>query len=359
MNFFRLMPAAFLAMAALACSTGDDTDVTGEGPLAPYTLSADKSEIESDGRDRAVFTITDANGMVLTGKNDIRKTSFHIVETDEWKSGMILDEPNVLTSISDGTYTVEAMYDGVQCENAVEVVSMNRDKYEVFHKNVAIYRFTATWCRYCPDMTDALSQIGNYTKDHSVVMEFHVNDEFSIPALSDYLDRISGVPYCIYSLDYSAAGASSVKEIRSYVKQQLVEYPAMTGIKASSSVSGNKMTVEATVKASKAGQFDLGMAIIKDRCVPASMDAYESVYNDVVFSISGNFNAMSSDGTFSLDAGAEKKIVKEWTSDILTSEDLKDCSVVLFTLTSYNRKVVIDNVIELKVGESVPDYRYN
>ncbi len=358
MIFYRFIAAVALAMTAFACSDVGP-DGTADVPTQPYTLSVDKSSIESDGKDEAVFTITDANGMILTDKNNIGKTSFHFVETDEWKSGMILDRPNVLTSIDDGVYTVAAMYDGIECENEVKVISKNRSAYEMFHKNVAIYRFTATWCQYCPEMTESLANRDEYTKDHSVVLEFHKDDEYSIPALQNYLNTIAGVPYCIYSLDYYSTGVNSVKEIRSYVRGQLTEYPAKTGIKASSSISGNKLTVNATVKASKAGTFDLGMAVLKDNCVPTVSNPKEPVYNDVVFSISGNFRGMSSDGSFSLGADEEKKITKELTSDILDSAAAKDCRVVLFTLTEHGSKVVIDNVVEFKVGEGISDYRCN
>lgn len=353
-----LIPAALLA-AACSGNIDPDGDVI-EGPVAPYTLSVDKSEIESDGKDEAVLTITDSEGMVLTAKEFIRNTSFCINETGEWLSGMVLDRPNVFTSIVDGTYTISAMYDGQMCANEVNVTSRNRSTYEKFHKNVAIYRFTGSWCRYCPDMTEALSKVGDYTKDHSIVFEMHYNDEFSIDVLQNYAGDVykyDGFPYCRYSLD-TESGDRTRNAIESLVKEQLVNHPAKTGIKASSSVSGNTLKVEAAVAASSAGKYDLAMAILKDNCYPTSSEAYEEVYNDVVISISGNFYAMSSDASFSLDAGGEQTITREWTNDVLSSADASDCRVVLFTLVSEGGKIIIDNAVSFPVGGSV-GYRYN
>jgi hypothetical protein len=68
---------------------------------------------------------------------------------------------------------------------------------------------------------------------------------------------------------------------------------------------------------------------------------------------------MSSDGSFTLDADAEKTVTREWTNDILSSDEAKDCRVVLFTLTKYGDKVVIDNAVTFKVGEGVAEYRGN
>lgn len=353
-----LLPVAVLT-AACSGNVDPDGDVP-EGPVTPYTLSVDKTVIESDGEDAAVFTITDAEGLVLTGKDHIRNTSFCINETGEWFSGMVLDEPNIFTSIEDGTYTISAMYDGQMCANEIKVTSQNRSTYEKFHKNVAIYRFTGSWCMYCPDMTEALSKVGDYTKDHSIVFEMHYNDEFSIDALQDYAGdvyKFDGFPYCRYSLD-TESGDRTRNAIESYVKEQLVKHPAKTGIKASSSVSGSTMTVEASVAASASGKYDLAMAILKDKCYPSTSDAYEEVYDDVVVSISGNYFAMSSDASFTLDAGAEKTMTREWTSDVLSTADASDCRVVLFTLVNDGGKVIIDNAVTFPVGGSV-DYRYN
>lgn len=353
------------AVVILASCSGniDPNDVNSGAPVAPYTLSVDKTVIESDGSDVAVLTITDANGLVLTGSEYIRQTSFHIEETDEWRSGMGTENPNQFSAIIDGTYTITAMYAGVSCVNQVTVTSQNRKKYELFHKNVAIYRLTGTWCQYCPYMTEALNNVDDYTKDHSIVMEFHNSDEYSVAynmtidmaafLLSRYGTTDDGYPYCIYSIS-EGSGKRTVNDIQRLVKSRLFEHPACTGIKATSSLEGGKLTVNASVKASAAGKYDLGMAVLKDNCIPTSSSAYEEVYNDVVVSISGNFYAMSTEA-FTLEADAERSISKEFESQKL---DSYNCRVVLFTLREADGKVIIDNAVDFTVGESV-DYRYN
>lgn len=359
-NSFCFLAAAF----AVSCAGNvDPNDVLPGTPVEPYTLSADKSQIESDGKDAATLVVTDANGLVLTEGNYLRQVSFHIAETDEWRSGMGYEgEADKFSSIIDGTYTISAMYSGKECENTVTVASQNRRKYELFHKNVAIYRLTGTWCQYCPYMTEALNNVDAFTKDHSVVMEFHNGDEFSVaynPAmdlaaflLNRYGTKDDGYPYCIYSIS-EGSGKRTVNDIKRLVMNRLVEHPAQTGIKASSTLAGGKLTVNASVMASVAGKYDLGMAVLKDNCIPTST-AHEDVYNDVVISASGNFYAMSTD-SFTLEAEAEKTLVKEWESPEL---DADDCRVVLFTLREADGKVIIDNAVDFNIGETI-DYRYN
>ena len=350
-------------MAALFIGCSDSGQTGGndaEGPTEPFTLIVDKSEIESDGKDVATFTIKDANGLDLTGAQYLKKTSFHINETGEWLSGLILSKPNQFASIADGTYTIDAMYDGKSCANTVSVKAKNRVKYEKFHKNVAVYRLTGTWCGYCPSMTEALSKVNSFTKEHSVIFEFHNADEFSVPynasmdLAGGIMNRfgISGLPYCVYSLAQSS-DERKVTGIQDIVKDILYNNPAKTGIKASSSIDGKTLTVNATVQASSEGKYDLGMAIMKDNCKPSSSEANESVYNDVVIGITGNYFAMSTDA-FQLSAGQEKEISRTWTSDALSS----DCIIALFTLCENSGKVQIDNVVTFKAGSKI-EYRLN
>lgn len=331
-----------------------------------FYLSADKTEIESDGKDAVTLTITDINGRVLTEGETLRKTSFYIEELDEWRSGLgSAEAPNVFTSIADGTYTISAMYDGVWCMNKVTVVSENRSGYEVFHKNVLIYKLTGTWCQYCPFMTEALHNVDDYTKDHSIVMAFHNRDDFAIQynagqdmaamLLGRFGTSDDGYPYAIYSLA-EGSGKRAVNDIQRLVKNQLAANPARTGIKAESVVEDGKVTVRASVRTSVAARYDLGIALLRDNVTAVNYDNKVESYSDVVTVVSGNFYAMSSDAFELLPDGEEHSVEKVLEHPDITPES--GCRVVLFTLAeSDGGKVIVDNSIVFVAGESV-DYRY-
>lgn len=366
-NLTRL--TIFTAIAAAAgCSGTIDPENQDNLPVQePFTLSVDKDSIESDGKDAATFVITDANGNVLTDAEHIGNTSFHIAETDEWMSGLITRQPNVLTSITDGTYHIDAMYDGKRCANTVSVTSSNRSRYEKFHKNVALFRLTATWCGYCPSMTEVLGKLSGFNKDHCVLLSFHNADEFSIPynsstdfagaLLSRFGGNDDGLPYCIYSLS-EGSGSRKLTDIQTIIKRQLYETPATTGIAATSAIKGNEMTVSIQVEASAAGKYDLGMAIVKNNCAPSSPSANEQEYDNIVIGITGNCFVMSGETSFSLDAGEKKELEHSWKSDLLSTDAVKDCDVVLFTLKKMGEKTIIDNSVRFKAGESC-SFRYN
>ena len=331
-----------------------------------YTLSVDKTVIESDGKDVATFTIIDSYGNDITA-TDLRNTSFTIEETGEVYSGKGTGVvPNVFSSIVDGSYTVSAMYNGISCENKVSVKSQNRKNYEVFHKNVAVYRLTGTWCQYCPYMTTALNNVNDYTKDHSIVLEFHNGDEFSVSydatrdlaafILSRYGTANDGYPFCVYGAE-TGSGKRTVTDIQRFVKTQLYDHPARTGIKAVSAVNEKSVVVEANIKASASGKYDLCMAVVRDECVPTSAGAYEDKYHGVVRGITNNFYGLSTDAV-NLEAGAESvKISKSFVSEEIAKYP-SDMRIVLLTIAEEGGKAYVDNAVSFKIGESV-DYRYN
>ncbi len=332
--------------------------------LTKFYLYVDKTVIESDGKDVATLTIKDINGRILTEGEGLRKTSFYIEELDEWRSGLGTSAaPNLFTSIVDGRYTISAMYDGVWCKNKVTVTSENRSGYEVFHKNVLIYKITGTWCQYCPYMTEALHNVDDYTKDHSIVMAFHSGDEFALQynagqdmgtmLLRRFGTSNDGYPFAIYSIA-EASGKRTVGDIQGFVRNQLTQNPAKTGIKAESVVENGKVTVKASVKASEKGVYDLGIALVRDNRQAVNYIGQMETYNDIVTLISGNFYAMSADA-FELSPDGEYKVEKVCEHPELTSSD--DWRVVLFTLTETGGKAIIDNSVTFTPGESV-DYRY-
>lgn len=353
---------SLVAVLATACTGGHEPEVQETPAVGPFTLSVDKTQIESDGKDAATFTITDANGQVLTDLAHIRNTSFYVVETNEWRTDIGSgDAPNVFTSITDGTYTVKAMYEGEYCENEVQIESVNRKEYELFHKSVLIYRFTATWCQYCPSMTEALAKINDFSKDHSIVMEFHGNDQYTFEGISEYASSIYstvGFPYCDYSLVFGS-GKRTLNDLHKNIKSVLIDYPAQTGIKVQTKVENGNLVVNAAVTASVSGEYDLAMAVLMDDCVPSApadgKPVYEEEYDNVIRAVTGNYRAMSAD-KFSLGKNEEKVVVKT-VPDFKFDQD--KCRVVLFTLRkTAGGLTIVDNAVSVPVGQSV-EYRYN
>lgn len=335
-----------------ACGEGN---ASTDGPTEPFVLSVDKASIEADGIDKASFTIKDANGLDLTSGNYLKDVSLHVIETDTY----LKRKENWFTSIDNGTYTIEGMYLGKACTAPVTVQAVNRSKYETFSKKVAFYRFTATWCGYCPQMTTALGKLDNFTKDHMVILAFHGDSDFGAVDGKNYISDImiseyglSGYPSCVYSLSVGSDKRTR-NDIMDAVYDELKNHPAATGIKASTKIEDGKLSIEAAVKASKDGIYDLGCFILQDGL--RASGANEDVYNNVVSAYTGNYRSISKDA-WNLKAGEEKTGLG-WTFDF-NQANAGSCRIALFTLVKDGSKARIDNIIELPVGSSA-DYVYN
>lgn len=349
-----------LAGAALAAISCDGLQGAGD-PIGPYTISVDKTTIEADGFDAATLTIKDANGLVLTDEH-IKDCSFHILESDTY----ITRKTNTFTAIDNGTYTIEGMYLGKPCENTVSVTAANRSKYEVFSKKVAIYRLTSVECPNCPSMTASLASVDDFTKNHTIIMAFHgIVSSYDPYCLYDGNKNIiasilcneyglPGYPSAIYSLSTGSEKRTRT-DIMEFVMSELINFPATSGIKATSTVKDGKVTINASVKVSKDGKYDIGCAIVQNG-LDGGSESYEDVYNNVVRNISTNYRYMSKNA-FTLKNGEEKTgLVYE---DIpFDSEHQSDCNIVLFTLVPQGNAARIDNVVSFPVGGSV-EYIYN
>ena len=164
----RLIYFAIIALAA-ACSGQVDPDQEQPADIpdeytAPFTLSADKTEVEASGQDYVTFTLKDKYDRdLLQDKQALQ--SINIV-SEEGQRVTRMD--NKIRFIANGTYHFSATYKGLKSDNTVEIAAKNRGQYERFHKNVAIYKATATWCGPCAYMTRALEGMNEDAKAHSV-----------------------------------------------------------------------------------------------------------------------------------------------------------------------------------------------
>lgn len=347
-------------LALTACekqNSGAGVDVEAQ---APYTLSVNKTSIESDGKDCAVFALTDANGKVLTDDASLMSKIYFINESTGKRLARKTKE---FRSVEDGTYTFSATFKGDKCENTVTVSSVNRTKYEVFRKNVAIYRFTSTACVNCPSMTEGLNDVDDWTKSHIVELDLHGYDSEYIYSdgskyVADHLVynvfKTGGYPSCVYDLEV-VDGTRNETEIEGIIYDRLANSPATCGIKASSSYQNGQLTVSARIKSSTGGRYDIGFAILKDNCIPKT-SAYEDVYNNVVVAMTGNYVNMST-SRFDLAKDAESSEVSQ-SITMSAGDKLSEYSVVAYALKENNGKVIMDNIVKLPINGSL-DYVYN
>ena len=358
----KLLNLILLVLPVAACTPeGDNTPE----PVAPFTLTVDKNVIESDGLQTATFKVIDANGEVITDYPSLaRKVRIKNETTDTRLPLRIF----TFRSIDDGEYTFSATCTGETCENTVTVESKNRSNYEVFKKNVCIYRFTATWCEYCPSMTTGYEKVDDWTKGRIVEMAIHDKDSWyamgegteSGSIATGLLMRFYGTiayPSCVYDLDEKSE-VRAYSDIEAQVFDRLAHNPATCGIKANCSYVGETLTINAAVKTSTGGRYDLGYALLKDN-LPGGGGAKEDEYDNVVLALSGNYQYMSNKAA-QVEKNAEKEFAHEMNElRIPATDNLDEYSVVVFALKEVGNKVIIDNVVKMPLVNGSVDYVLN
>ena len=357
------------AFVLAACEKPGNEPGVEDGKM---TLYVDKTQIESDGRDIATFTIKDAEGNIITTEANKGMVFFKNV-ADETR---LPRYSTGFTSIVDGEFEFVGIYNGEETSNSVKITSVNRASYEVFHRNVAVFKLTGTWCNNCPRMTTALHSLGEDAMAHSVILACH-SEEKGHPFYVNYGGRDLASSVFVHMGENSAAyptncydlvslnTSSSTVTITDQIMERRLEAPASVGIKVSSVQMGtdNVLKVSASVKASTAGTYDMACALVADdlEYVGGYTDNDQNLYSNVVLAVSGdNFLTYKSASVFDLNKDAEYSRDFEFAFAGTPSEELLQNlrAVILVHKKNDDGSSEINNCAECAVGQTL-DYMYN
>lgn len=345
-NIFTYIVSLILIALVPACS-GEETSV---GDLV---LQASKDVIEADGKDEVEFTVY-ADGVdvtanayvmdVLTGL-DLKKNS----------KGRF-----VYTAIANGEFEFQADYKGKSV--TTKVTAQNRKKYEEFYRRVAVFKITGTWCVNCPSMTTALANVEMKMPDRMVKMAFHYSsdlgtDPYAISATTSFFSapyNVLGAPTSIYNLNVVESNRSNISSI---INQELRDNPATCGIKVKAYTSGTDIKVDASLKSSIGGKYDLVYVLLEDG-LSGGGSYYEEVYDYTVLGVSGNF--ISHGNTAKEVAKGEEAQFGTFT--ISNADQLYKGSktrVAVYALVVKDGKYIVDNIVSCDVDGEEVDYKYN
>lgn len=368
--------AALTASAFLASCSGqiDDADHTQDIPdeyTAPFTLSADKTQVEADGKETVSFSLKDAYGReMLTDRKALQNVN---IVSDR---GVRVPRMGVnATFIDNGVYKFTATYLGTACDNVIDVTAVNRAKYEVFHRNVGLFKATSVWCSACPMLAQSLHGLSADAKNHSVVLACHGDFKYSDPFavrlgetdLGGYIlgfFKTDAWPTLIYDLDVAEAGAAGTSTLESNIYQRRVNHPATCGIKVSSvQIDGSSLKVSASLKTSTGGSYDLACAVLCDGLEYDAQGVYsannDGIYDEVVMTITSNFLRYSPETGETLGENAEMEREFTFTFGEMPSVDvLNKLYVAVWAHRTTGDSSIMDNIVTCPYGKSV-DYRYN
>ena len=288
-----------------------------------YYIYADKTSIESDGMDEAVFFIKNGKGDVVSTYENMGSVFYKNVET-----GIRLPRySESFTSIRDGEYEFVGIYKGNETVNSVKVISSNRTSYEKYHKNVAVFKLTATTCPKCPRMTESLNMLDDDAKEHSIVIACHNADKFSVQCGRNDLAAAAalkvepnltylGLPSLIYDMSFMGTSVAT-SAISSSIMERRVASPAEVGIRISSFIlDGNVLKLKASMKADRSGRYDMTAAVLADGLYEPTGYSVDGYYNDVAVAINeANFLAYDNSTGVAMNKDEESERVFTFTFD--------------------------------------------
>ena len=335
---------------------------------APFTLSVDKSEVEADGKDFVTFSLKDAYDREMLGD----KKALQSINITSDRGIRVPRMGTTATFISNGEYAFTATFKGVKSANTVVVTACNRAKYELYHKNVGLFKCTSVSCVACPNLGKILNGLEGEAADHSVVLSIHGNfsgrDPFSLYVgdqdLGSYMIGYfggTGWPTLIYDLDYAATGSGQGSVIESTITQRRIDYPATCGIKVESvKIEGSALKVKASMKSSTGGDYDLACAVARDglEYQGGYSDNDDGIYNHVVVALSESFIGYYKGENVAKDAEISEEFTFDFGDKVPSEADLKGYYVAVYAHRKTDKGSVMDNIVTCGYGESV-DYHLN
>lgn len=357
----------FFAMV-LAASCSGTVDPDNQEPVdipdeftEPFTLSADKTTVQASGKDVVTFSLKDAYGReMLDDKNTLQGVN---IASEE--GVRVTRMERTVSFIANGTYHFSAKYKGKVSANTVEIVAENRASYEKYHKNVAIYKATATWCGPCAVMTKALNGLNEDAKAHSVELCWHGQDELAVQPTGweyDYGSFIisyfggSGFPTVVLDLKENTIENTSTA-LEKDIWELRASYPATCGVKLSTEYDEADQVINATAEltSSTGGSYDMGMALLLNNQIVAGGTNEDGKYSHIVKAATGNFFMYSSQSLTRVEKDGKMTFSQQIPAG---NYKLADLSVVAFVLVPDGDYARMDNIVEVKAGESI-DYVLN
>ncbi len=234
---------------------------------------------------------------------------------------------------------------------------------EFWHKSLGI-RFTATWCKYCPNLATGFANAVSQYPNKIELLNLHPTSSqlgFSGTSAMDDIFNISGYPTGFvdyrtiienYSSDYAA------KLIVNAAKETESNYPTKTGISFTSTVSGSQLNLNVKLYIKEKGDYKVTAVLLEDDIIGyqnGGGDSYNhsSIARVAISDITGDAISTSEDN---------KTVSKNYTATI-PDKCVKDkLRVLVYVLKQYGLQTVIrtadygdyyvDNAISAPVGST-------
>lgn len=302
------------------------------------------------------------------------------IANPEWitlVSGEGVKEGELIFKVTENTEAIERIgiidfsagtesYDVKVFQEAYSGDSSTGEAY--YHRSLAM-RFTGDWCGYCPNMAEGFKYAQILAPDKIEVVNFH--DSRSGLAFSPTEDlksqyQVSGVPTGIVD------GRTSIRNDDKYTIAYNVtdamwstesNYPTVSGISFTSSISGRTLSADVTVHLKAAGDYMVTVMVLEDGIVGYQNNYYGEVYYDYVHDGVARIALSDMPGdSFSAESGNITKTFS-YSAEIPSNYNIDNLRILVYVHRAYGSQPVIssgdygdyyiDNSVSGKAGENL------
>ncbi|MGZ2371455.1 Omp28-related outer membrane protein [Ancylomarina sp. YFZ004] len=285
-----------------SCSKSDSNDGQAVSTNGSISITANKTSILADGKDKITFTVIDNNSKDITSESKIyvngeaisnntyssttkgehtvkavnldREASIKIMvrhyiarlyissnRTSVFSSGSEEFQFKVLDTKLNNVTSNAKFYVDDQLINGHTFSSSTNGKHKVraeyseiksanlligvnmSPRNVLVEDYTATWCGYCPESMYHLEELKSITTANMVITAIHGSDEFTFSKLESLLSTYNVEGYPTKILNRKPSLSISTNSLTA-----LVEESCPLGLKSTIKVDGNNANIDIQVE---------------------------------------------------------------------------------------------------------------
>lgn len=277
-NIIKRSLAIIPVLALLVSCTGRVVELPEPEPIGKLVLKADTYAIFADGEDYVKFTVT-FNGADVTPQ----ATIYNIATEEALPEGTDMFKATAtgeMTFAADYTVTsdIPDVEDETLTSNLQTVKIIETGEAKKFYRYCGIFRFTGTWCAPCYTLGQLFNTAQEEFPERTVVVMAHVNhpDPYVNDASREAVEKLrpQAIPQMFFDFRDNIVGLAgvTVSTITSYLRKSIEDFPATSGIEASSTVDGTTATINVEVAANGGKEYFLTVALIEDGIVGEQTD---------------------------------------------------------------------------------------
>ena len=376
-----LKSASLLIAAVMLFSCGDVTPEStggnnnsgngGENTELPddltkdLVLTPDKTIIHADGKDAVTFVVTLGDKVIKEGLifsneegeivNSVKDFKFVTSEVGEYQL-----RAEYKTKLS-ALVKIKALPMAIP-ESPVDPDAGNTS----FSRRVMLTYFTGTDCPNCPRVKDILKSLGStdYASKYitTTCHQYGAGDpayfEGSLPGAMG----VAGYPSITLNLKSSTTRPNSqitLERLKSEIDDEL-DNETEAGVAANVIYKDGKVVVKAVVKAAVKGKYRVGAWLLEDgikapQSGAASQDEnhYHNIHDESLRVADSKVSSLDWSGYAlgTIDAGKTAEYV--FAMDMKSNWVAQNCHVVVFVTSMSGNSYYVNNVIDVKLNESV------